>query len=160
MLVLCDFSGPFDVAWDNSIEFVVRMSTVMAHARSLDVAIAYCERADYVDRGWPQELARCRPRISDPIFNRAAASCFTNRDFFDKAQSHQESGIYFAGFNATRSLLASVLDAEALGLRTGVLMDLCGYSARMNNDDRTSLMAAAMMINELSLAAHSNILFD
>lgn len=94
------------------------------------------------------------------IFERASASCFVNSSFFDLAIQFRERGLLMAGLGAERGVLATSLDAHALGVRTGVLMDLCGAESSEDAAVNAGMVGMLMIIRRLSLDMHSSAVFS
>ena len=159
LLVLCDICTASTEILSASPDFVEKLTSVVDRARREGIAIAYCEKIGFDRMGWPNALRSCRPRAPDRVFVRSAASCFSSQDFSNVAAEYSESGLFLAGFDIARGVLATAIDADALGVKLGVLMDLCGDPESIMPYSGHALFAAAILFQWFAVDRQSDILF-
>ena len=157
LLVLCDLaSEEYSQFTTEDGRLIGRLAFVINIAREIGLEIAYCERHIFRSKGWPTELANCRPKPFEMIFERDSASCFANLDFKKLAVKYRRRGILFAGLGSYKGILASALDAESLNISTKVITDLCGGEARDNTE--AILYGMVIIVQILSMDVESSFI--
>ena len=159
LLVLCDLCAAPPSTLSASPDFIENLTAVVERARRRGVAIAYCEKVGFDSRGWPDQLRSCRPKPPDRVFVRSAASCFSSQEFMAAAAEYSESGLFIAGFDIVRGVLATAIDADALGVKIGVLTDLCGDAEASVQYSGHAFLAAAIIFHWFAVDQHSDALF-
>lgn len=160
LLVLCDVSLIRGCGDEATEPVIAGLRRAIVKARATGVPVAFCERNGLADRGWPESLSGCRPLPSDMLFERPGASCFTNPEFLRAARPFADSGLLFAGFGVETGILASVLDADALGLPPRILFDLCFCQLSQTSGSSVCMTAAAVIAQRLQAASRSDLAMD
>lgn len=133
VLVLVDLHAGMlsadEMASDNVTAVIENCRTVLAHARSLALPIAFMRQTAPAQsmletRPCPTWIKGFEPRRSDMVFDRAMPSCYTNVEFA-KMIERTSRNLVLAGLSAEMSGLSTVIEAFNRHHQVTYLSDAC-----------------------------------